>query len=69
MQVLPLLACEEFSLVVLALILPQLTGQELLKQIKTDYSAIPVMIASVINQVAMTIDCIKAGAFRLPEKI
>jgi len=61
-EVLPQLEKRQFSLVVLDLNMPHLTGDQLLKMISEKYPDLPVVIISGMNQIDTAISCIKAGA-------
>ena len=61
-EVLPLLEQRQFSLVLLDLNMPFLTGDQLLKTINEHYPDLPVVIISGMNQIDTAISCIKAGA-------
>jgi len=54
---------EEFSLVVLDMNMPHISGLELLPQIVELHPTIPVIILTAVNDVESAVQCIKAGAF------
>lgn len=54
---------EEFSLVVLDINMPYITGLELLPQVVEKYPNIPVVIITAVNDVESAVQSIKAGAF------
>jgi len=54
---------EEFSLVVLDMNMPHISGLELLPQIVERHPTIPVIILTAVNDVESAVQCIKAGAF------
>ncbi|UCH80864.1 MAG: sigma-54-dependent Fis family transcriptional regulator [Nitrospiraceae bacterium] len=62
-KVMPFLMDHEASVVVLDLIMPHLSGGELLNKIKNDYPNIPVIVMTAINDIEMAVNCMKAGAF------
>lgn len=62
-QVLPLLATNQVSVIVLDLHMPHLTGEELLPQITRDYPHIPVIMATANDQIDTVVTCVKNGAF------
>ncbi|HOY45112.1 MAG TPA: sigma-54 dependent transcriptional regulator [bacterium] len=62
-QAMGMLAEESFSVVVLDMMMPHLTGEELLKLIVRDFPDIPVIIITAINEVEWVVKTIKAGAF------
>ncbi|MGF1574004.1 MAG: sigma-54-dependent transcriptional regulator [Sumerlaeia bacterium] len=51
------------SAIMLDLSMPYLTGHELLEQIKTNYSHIPVLIITGSNNLETAVDCMRKGAF------
>lgn len=51
------------SAILLDLSMPYLTGHELLEQIKTNYSHIPVIIVTGSNNLETAVDCMRKGAF------
>jgi len=61
--VMPLLASEEFAVIVLDLRMPNLSGLELLPQIVSQYPQIKVIVATANNDVETVVNCIKEGAF------
>ncbi len=62
-EVLPLLEQEEYSLVVLDINMPYITGSELLPEIVEKHHHIPVVIITAINDVENAVSCMKQGAF------
>ncbi|HOT98478.1 MAG TPA: sigma-54 dependent transcriptional regulator [bacterium] len=62
-QVMERLARQSYALVVLDMMMPHLSGEELLKQIVRDYPEVPVVIITAINEVEWVVKTIKAGAF------
>ncbi|MBI9071015.1 MAG: sigma-54-dependent Fis family transcriptional regulator [Melioribacteraceae bacterium] len=61
-RVMELLDHESFSLVVLDINMPVVSGLDLLPQIVEKYPDIPVIIISAINDVDKAVDCMKMGA-------
>lgn len=61
-QVMELLATEKFSLVLLDLTMPHLSGEELLALIVRDYPEIPVIVCSGVNQIEVAVRCMRNGA-------
>lgn len=57
-----LFAKTQFDLVMLDLSMPNLSGEELLASIKSDYPEIPVIIVTGANDVETAVRCINAGA-------
>ena len=62
-EVMPLLQQERFDLVLLDITMPHIGGETLLQQIVADFPQIQVIILTGINQVELSVRCIKAGAF------
>ncbi len=62
-QVLPLLERQHFSLVLLDLMMPHVSGQELLPRIVEDYPDLPVVVITAENRIESAVACIKAGAY------
>lgn len=62
-NVLPLLATQEVSVIVLDLRMPGFTGQELLQRITYEYPAVPVLIMTAANTIEIAVECMKTGAF------
>lgn len=61
--VMNLLAQEEFSVIVLDINMPVISGMELLPLIVEKYPLTPVVIITAVNDVESAVQCIKAGAF------
>ncbi len=60
----PLLLSEQsFSVVVLDILMPNLTGRELLPQIAQKYTGLPVVMLTALNEVDTAVDCMEKGAF------
>ena len=62
-EVMPLLADREIDVVVLDLMMPHLSGEELLPAITRDFPDIPVIVITGNNEVDVAVRCMKAGAF------
>jgi two-component system response regulator HydG len=62
-QVLPFLARDKASAVVVDLMMPHLSGQELLHDIRVEFPAIPVIVMTALDEVETAVDCLKSGAF------
>lgn len=60
---LDLLAKEEFSVIVLDMNMPDITGMELLPLIIEKYPRTPVIIITAVNDVEVAVESIKTGAF------
>lgn len=63
-EVLPLLAAHGAALILLDLVMPHLSGMELLREIRRTMPVdIPVIIVTGINEVETAVGCLKEGAF------
>src|SRR6266545_944649 len=62
-QVLPFLAREKASVVVLDLMMPYLSGLELLQGIINEFPGIPVIVMTALDEVETAVGCLKTGAF------
>lgn len=62
-EVLPVLARQEVGVIVLDLLMPHLSGAELLTEINDEYPHIPVIVVTARNEVDTAVRCIKSGAF------
>jgi len=62
-QVLPFLEGSEVSAVVIDLAMPHLSGRELLQNLKERYPELPVVVMTGHNEVAIAVECMRAGAF------
>lgn len=62
-RVMEFLAQNGASLVLLDLIMPNLTGQELLPQIQRHFPDIPVVIMTAVQELDTAVNCMKLGAF------
>ena len=62
-EVLDLLRQTEVSLILLDLMMPYFSGQDLLTMITKDYPQIPVIVLSGLNQVDTAVNCMQLGAF------
>jgi DNA-binding NtrC family response regulator len=62
-ELLPLLARQEFAVIVLDLFMPHLSGLELLPQVHRDYPHIPVIVMTAVDATETAVECMRAGAF------
>ncbi len=62
-NVMSLIAKKNAGLVLLDLSMPYITGDELLKQITSDFPEIPVIIITGNSEIETAVDCMKHGAF------
>ncbi len=62
-KVMELLSTDEYSIIVLDMNMPIITGKELLPRIVEKYPLTPVVILTAVNDVEIAVESIKAGAF------
>jgi DNA-binding NtrC family response regulator len=62
-KVMGLLREKQVSVIVIDLIMPRLSGVELLHAIKKDYPLVPVIVMTATSDIEIAIDCMKEGAF------
>jgi DNA-binding NtrC family response regulator len=62
-EVMPLLVKKKFSLILLDILMPHISGSELLTQIIVQHPEIPVIVIAGINDAARAVECKKLGAF------
>jgi DNA-binding NtrC family response regulator len=62
-EVLSQIARSGCSLVLLDLHMPGVSGQEILKRVKTDYPDVPVIVVTADDAVDTAVECMKLGAF------
>jgi len=62
-EVMPMLARQEISAVILDLLMPHLPGSELLSEINNEYPQVPVIVMTATNDVDTAVRCMKSGAF------
>lgn len=61
-KVMPLLERQQVALIVLDLIMPRISGMELLEKIRLEYPQLPVIVMTAINELEKAVECMKAGA-------
>jgi DNA-binding NtrC family response regulator len=61
-KVMPLLAKKNVAVIVLDLIMPHLSGLELLPKIRLEFPHIPVIVMTALNELENAVECMKAGA-------
>jgi DNA-binding NtrC family response regulator len=61
--VLEILDSKKVSVVLLDILMPYITGKELLPQITSKYPGIPVIMLTALNEIETAVECMKAGAF------
>ena len=62
-EVMSTLSKRDFSVVVLDLLMPGLTGQDLLPLILADFPDLPVTVFTAVNNVETAVECLKLGAY------
>ena len=62
-DVMSILSEGDFSVVVLDMLMPHLSGWDLLPMIVRDFPDLPVIIITAINEVKTAVDCMKEGTF------
>lgn len=62
-KVIPLLSRQDFSAVLLDILMPHKSGKDLLIEITRDYPGLPVIMSTAINEVDTAVECMKCGAF------
>ncbi len=62
-EVLSILSEHEIEIVLLDLIMPHLSGEELLPRITREFPEVPVIVVSGVNEVDTAVKCLKQGAY------
>ncbi len=62
-QVMPLLARQDVSVLVLDLTMPHLSGEELLKMVREEFPHLPVIVMTGLNEVETAVSLMRDGAF------
>ena len=62
-KLLSILASQRFCAVAIDLMMPKLSGEELIPQIVTQHPNIPILVISGLNQVKSAVNCMRLGAF------
>ena len=62
-EVIQQLADQDFELIVLDMLMPYVSGSELLPKITQDYADIPVVIITAVTELETAVECMKSGAF------
>jgi DNA-binding NtrC family response regulator len=62
-QVMPLLAEQEVSVVILDLFMPYISGTQLLPEIVREHPEIPVIVMTASQEIETAVACMKEGAF------
>ncbi len=61
--VMHLLKKNKYSLILLDLLMPHISGQELLPKIVEEYPEIPVIVLTAVDEIKIAVECMKAGAY------
>jgi len=62
-QAMPALAEREAALVLLDLIMPHVSGHDLMEEMLREYPSMPIVVATAVNEVETAVECMKKGAF------
>lgn len=62
-KLLSVLASQQFCAVAIDLMMPKLSGEELIPQIVAQHPNIPILVISGLNQVKSAVNCMRLGAF------
>jgi DNA-binding NtrC family response regulator len=61
-EVMPLLENQPMEVILLDLIMPNVSGEELLRQIHENFPGVPVIIITAVNNLETAVNCMKYGA-------
>lgn len=67
-QVLDVIGCNAISAIVMDIMMPYLSGKDLLPQIKEEYPDIPVIMMTALGDLENVVECMRMGAFDYLEK-
>ena len=67
-EVITILQKQDIDLLLLDLMMPHVSGQEILAQVKQDFPDIPVIIVSGVNELDTAVQCMREGAFDFVSK-
>ena len=62
-KVIPMLEKQEFEVILLDILMPHMSGNELLQVIGQEYPHIPVIMMTAVNEVETAVECMKKGTF------
>ena len=62
-EVMPILSKGDFSVVLLDMLMPDLSGRDLLPLILADFPELPVTVVTALNRVETAVGCMRDGAF------
>jgi DNA-binding NtrC family response regulator len=63
LEIFPLLAEQGAEVIFLDLLMPNISGEELLEQVARDYPQVPVIVVTGVDDVETAVRCMKSGAF------
>ncbi len=62
-RVAEIVAAQEIELILLDLIMPQVSGQDILAQLNKEHPEIPVIVITGVNELETAVECMRRGAF------
>jgi DNA-binding NtrC family response regulator len=62
-EVMPLLHSQEINVILLDLMMPHISGRDLLVKIKDDFPNIPVIMQTAVSKLETAVECMRGGAF------
>ena len=62
-ELIGMLRCQKVGLVLLDLVMPHISGEDLLVQVAQEFPDVPVIVLSGLNQLDTAVRCMKLGAF------
>lgn len=62
-KVISILKKNEIDILILDLMMPHVSGQEILSQVKEGFPDIPVIVVSGVNELEIAVNCMREGAF------
>jgi DNA-binding NtrC family response regulator len=62
-KVMPFLGKKDMAVIVLDLIMPYISGCELLAKIKNEFPHVPVIVMTATNDLSIAVDCMREGAY------
>ncbi len=62
-KVLPLVSKQEIECILLDLIMPHISGTELLPQLRENFPGVPVIVVTGVDEVEIAVECMKKGAY------
>jgi len=61
-QVMDIVSSQEIEMVLLDVIMPNVSGTDLLRQINEEFPQLPVIMVTGVNEIESAVDCMKSGA-------